>query len=175
MNSLAPELLRIIVCPRDKQTLREEGEFLVCPKADRYRTAERKGAVQIVLPEIRRMLSDGGEAPVQLPNVFGLRSLYHEFRRGFREARDFEVRYWTIPELKTIFSRMIGPLEVTVDGYFSLNAQVSDVGFMPRRYRAIVYTSECLRRLSAYVPALRYVADSLYVCASRQDGGTSNP
>ena len=59
-----------------------------------------KENVQIVLPEIRRVLKTGGEAMVQLPNVFGLRSLYHEIRRGFRETRDFEVRYWTIPELK---------------------------------------------------------------------------
>jgi hypothetical protein len=175
MNSPAPELLRIIVCPRDKRTLREEGKFLVCPKAHRYRTAERKGDRQIVLPEIRRVLSDGGEAVVQLPNIFGLRSLYHEFRRGFRAARDFEVRYWTIPVLKAIFSRLIGPLDVTVDDYFSLNAQVSDAGFMPRQYRAIVYTSECLRRLSAYVAALRYVADSLYISALRKDSGTANP
>lgn len=333
MNSLAPDLLRIIVCPRDKQMLREEGEFLVCPKGHRYRVIEgipillvaeahqthiegdrallvaegdlshvpllklqlgadeidpfvknsigatngslykylvgnlkaypipdirippsdqgtfleigcswgrwtisaaRKGYrvvgidpslkgvlaarrvsqqlgieghflvadgrflpfrdesfsrvfsysvlqhlskadVQNVLPEIRRVLSNGGEALVQLPNVFGLRSLYHELRRGFREARDFEVRYWTIPELKAIFSGMIGPVTVTVDGYFSLNAQLSDVGFMPLRYRAIVYTSECLRRLSAYLPPLRYVADSLYISALREDSHTPNP
>ena len=90
--------------------------------------------------------------------------------RGFRETRDFEVRYWTVPELRTTFSRLIGPAKISVDGYFSLNAQVSDVGFMPPRYRAIVYASDWLRRLSAHMPPLRYVADSLYVTASRQDG-----
>jgi SAM-dependent methyltransferase len=129
-----------------------------------------KENVQIVLPEIRRVLKPGGEAMVQLPNVFGLRSLYHEIRRGFRETRDFEVRYWTIPELKSTFSRLIGPVSVSVDGYFSLNAQVSDVSFMPPRYRAIVYMSEWLRRLSVHIPALSYVADSLYVSALRLDG-----
>jgi hypothetical protein len=63
---------------------------------------------------------------------------------------------------------LIGPVSVSVDGYFSLNAQVSDVAFMPPRYRAVVYTSELLRRLSAHVPALSYIADSLYVSAIRQ-------
>jgi len=82
------------------------------------------------------------------------------------------VRYWTIPELKATFSRLIGPASVSVDGYFSLNAQISDVGFMPLRYRAIVYTSEWLRRLSVHVPALSYIADSLYVSALRPDGAT---
>jgi len=132
-----------------------------------------KENVKIVLPEIRRVLRMGGEALVQLPNVFGLRCLYHELRRGFREARDFEVRYWTVPELKATFSRLIGPASVSVDGYFSLNAQVSDVAFLPPRYRAIVYTSEWLQRLSVHLPALNYIADSLYVTASRLDGVSS--
>ena len=134
-----------------------------------------KQDVQTVLPEIRRVLSDRGEAMVQLPNVFGLRSLYHEIRRGFREPKGFEVRYWTIPELKATFSRLIGPARISVDGYFSLNAQVSDVEFMPPRYRAVVYTSEFLRRLSVHVPALSYLADSLYVNATRLDGAAPSP
>jgi len=184
-----PSLKGVLAARRVSRQLGVEGHFLVAdgrflPFRDEtfsrvfsYSVLQHlsKEDVQTVLPEIRRVLSVGGEALVQLPNVFGLRSLYHECRRLFREARDFEVRYWTIPELKATFARMIGPVRVTVDGYFSLNAQVSDVGFMPRRYRAIVYTSEYLRRLSVHVPALSYVADSLYVSASRQDSGTPNP
>jgi SAM-dependent methyltransferase len=133
-----------------------------------------KENVRITLPEIRRVLKGGGEALVQMPNVFGLRCLYHEIRRGFRETQDFEVRYWTIPELKSTFSRLIGPVSVSVDGYFSLNAQVSDVKFLPGRYRAIVYLSELLRRISTRIPALNYVADSLYVSAVRLDAAPSS-
>jgi len=128
-----------------------------------------------VLPEIRRVLKTGGEALVQLPNVFGVHCLYHEIRSGFRETRDFEVRHWTIPKLKATFSRFIGPARVLVDGYFYLNAQVSDVEFLPRRYRAIVHTSEWLPRLSVHVPALSYIADSLYVSALRLDGFSPSP
>ena len=46
------------------------------------------------LREIHRVLRIGGEALIQMPNVFGIRCLYHQIRRGFREASDFEVRYW---------------------------------------------------------------------------------
>jgi SAM-dependent methyltransferase/uncharacterized protein YbaR (Trm112 family) len=127
-----------------------------------------KEDVRLVLPEIRRVLRPEGEAHVQLPNVLGARCLYHQIRRGFRKARDFEVRYWTLPELKSTFAQTIGPSRVSVDGYFSLNAQLSDVRFLPPHYRAIVYASEALRRLSESVHALRYVADSLYVTASRE-------
>ncbi len=127
-----------------------------------------KDHVQLVLAEIHRVLKPGGESQVQLPHVFGARCLYHQARRGFREARDFEVRYWTIPELKSTFLKSIGPVRITVDGYLSLNAQLSDVRFLPKRYQALVYSSEALRRMSEFVPPLSYLADSLYITATRQ-------
>ncbi len=55
-----------------------------------------------------------------------------------------------------------------MDGYFSLNAQLSHVRFLPPHYRAIVYVSEALHPLSESIHALSYVADSLYVTASRE-------
>jgi SAM-dependent methyltransferase/uncharacterized protein YbaR (Trm112 family) len=178
-----PSLKGVLAARRVFRQLGIEGHFLVAdgrflpfPDASFSRVFSysvlqhlSKENVQIVLPEVRRVLMTGGEALVQLPNVFGVRCLYHEIRRGFRETRDFEVRYWTVPELKATFSRFVGPARVFVDGYFSLNAQTSDVGFLPLHYRAIVYTSEFLRRVSMHVPALRYVADSLYVSALRQE------
>jgi SAM-dependent methyltransferase len=127
-----------------------------------------KRDVGTVLPEIRRALQPAGRCLIQMPNVFGVRCLYHQARRGFRETRDFEVRYWTVPELKRVFGSAIGPSQVAVDGFFSLNPQISDVRLLPRKYRPIVYASEGLRRLSAAVPPLAYVADSLYVTSVRR-------
>ena len=125
-----------------------------------------KADVATVLPEIRRVLAPGGECLVQMPNVFGIRCLYHQARRGFRETRDFEVRYWTVAELKKAFAE-VGPAAVSVDGFFSLNVQASDIHLMPPLYRAIVHASEGLRKASDGVPALTYVADSLYVSARK--------
>jgi SAM-dependent methyltransferase len=127
-----------------------------------------KDHVRLILGEIRRVLKSGGKTLIQLPNARGARCLYHQVRRGFRQARDFEVRYWTISELKSTFSRAIGPARISVDGYLSLNAQVSDVRFLPNRYKALVYSSEALRRVSTLVPSLSYLADSLYVTATRE-------
>ena len=100
-----------------------------------------------------------------MPNVFGIRCLYHQVRRGFRTTKDFEVRYWTIPELKRTFENVLGPTSVGVDGFFSLNPQVSDLHFFPWQYKLLVLLSHNLQRLSKRVPALAYVADSLYVSA----------
>lgn len=121
------------------------------------------------LGEMHRVLRPGGNALVQMPNVFGVRCLYHQVRRGFREARDFEVRYWKPAELLAAFTAGIGPSELSVDGYFSLNVQVSDLRFLPVRYKALVRASEGLRRLSEYVPALVKVADSLYIHSRRAE------
>jgi SAM-dependent methyltransferase/uncharacterized protein YbaR (Trm112 family) len=126
-----------------------------------------KENVRSVLAETHRVLRKGGQSLVQLPNVFGIRCLYHEFRRGFREARDFEVRYWTIPELRRTFGAALGPASVEVDGFFSLNAQISDLRLLPWQYKLIVLLSHRLQRLSRQVPALAYLADSLYVSASK--------
>ena len=122
-----------------------------------------------VLREIRRVLRTGGSSLIQLPNVFGIRCLYHQVRRGFRETRDFEVRYWTVPELRREFSSTIGPASVEVDGFFSLNAQISDLRLFPPHFQAIVLASEGLRRISRLLPPLIYIADSLYITASKSE------
>jgi SAM-dependent methyltransferase/uncharacterized protein YbaR (Trm112 family) len=121
------------------------------------------------LAEIRRVLRVGGDVLVQMPNVFGIRCLYHQMRRGFRETRDFEVRYWRPAELLAAFSASVGPSELSADGYFSLNVQASDLRFLPPKYRALVRASEGLRKLSHYVPLLAKVADSLYVSSRRTE------
>jgi SAM-dependent methyltransferase len=122
-----------------------------------------KSDVHQTLREIRRILTTNGESFIQLPNTFGVRSLYHQARRGLREPRAFEVRYWTIPELRRVFDTLIGPSVVTVDGFFSLNPQAADLHLLPRGARIVVGASELLRTLAERVPPLKYVADSLYV------------
>lgn len=124
------------------------------------------------LQHAARVLRDGGTALVQMPNAFGLRSLYHQLRRGFREARQFEVRYWTPGELRDRFERTIGPAEVTIDGFFSLNPQVADRHLLPTRFRAVVTVSDTLRTLGGKFTPLRYVADSLTIRARKRSGGS---
>ena len=121
----------------------------------------------ITLSEIRRVLRAEGSAMVQMPNVFGVRCLYHQIRRGFREGRDFDVRYWRPTELLSAFTERIGPSELSVDGYFSLNVQPSDLHLLPMKYRALVHASEALRTMSQRIPVLAKIADSLYIKAQR--------
>jgi SAM-dependent methyltransferase/uncharacterized protein YbaR (Trm112 family) len=118
---------------------------------------------RLTLQEVARALHSGGGFLVQMPNCFGIRCLYHQARRGFREGRDFDVRYWTPRELVSTFRAAFGSARVVVDGFFSLNAQISDVNLLPGKYRSVVYASEALRKISGVFSPLTYVADSLYV------------
>jgi 2-polyprenyl-3-methyl-5-hydroxy-6-metoxy-1,4-benzoquinol methylase/uncharacterized protein YbaR (Trm112 family) len=125
-----------------------------------------KADVAAAVAEIGRTAKAGGYSWVQMPNALGVRSLYQLARRGFREGDRFEVRYWRPGELRRAFGT-IGPTELTTDGFFTLNPQKRDLDLLPRRYRALVRTSEALRRLSGRARFLTAVADSVNVRSVR--------
>ena len=89
--------------------------------------------------------------------------------RGFRAARDFEVRSWGAGEIRRGFERLVGPSRLSVDCYFGLGLQKADAELMQVGFRILIATSEFLRRLSLKVPLLKYVADSLYVDSVRTE------
>jgi len=118
--------------------------------------------------EIGRVLTPGGRTVVQMPNAFGIRCLFHQAKRGLREPREFEVRYWSPGELRRMFEDLVGPARLSVDGFFSLNAQPAEADVLPPRYRALVHVSAALARLANRIPPLIRVADSLYVTSDRR-------
>jgi SAM-dependent methyltransferase len=107
-----------------------------------------KADVAIAVGEIARTLKPGGTSWVQMPNTFGVRSVYQLARRGFGEGERFEVRYWRPAELKRVFGA-IGPTTLSTDGFFTLNPQTSDLDLLPRRFRTLVRASEALKRVHA--------------------------
>jgi SAM-dependent methyltransferase len=123
-----------------------------------------KDDARSALHEAARVLGGGGTALVQLPNAFGPRNVLQQALRGFRSARGFEVRYWTPGELARTFEEIVGPAELEIDGFFSLNAQITDVDLLPARSRLVVRLSQRLRRFPWLLP----LADSLYVRALKR-------
>ena len=115
------------------------------------------------LAEAGRVLKLGGHCLVQMPNRFGLRCLFHQARRGFRSPGGFEVRYWSLPELRRAFTSAIGPTRLSVDCFFGLGLQAADLHLMSRSNRLVIHVSELLRSLSKRLPVLSYLADSIYV------------
>ena len=121
-----------------------------------------KENVATVVAEIARVLKPGGSSLVQMPTPFGIRTLYSQARRRFRPAYGFEVRFWSIPSLKRLFSR-IGETEISVDCYFGTGLQKSDSHLMPAKLKFVLSVSEALRKASRFARPLVYVADSVYV------------
>ncbi|MFA5909847.1 MAG: methyltransferase domain-containing protein [Vicinamibacterales bacterium] len=113
--------------------------------------------------EMGRVLRRGGAAKVQMPTRFGLRCLYHQARRRFREPVNFEVRYWTLPELRRLFSVIDDDVRFEVDGYFGIGLQKADAPLMTPMLAAILRVSEALKASSHVVRPLVWVADSVFV------------
>ena len=124
-----------------------------------------KEQAKLSLDEIGRILKNKGVSLIQMPNCFGIRNLYHQARRGFKEpqALSFDVRYWLPQEMKRVFSDSIGRTSLSIDGFFSLNAQKNNSEFLPLRYRILVNCSGMLKKASEYIPFLVYLADSIYI------------
>ena len=117
--------------------------------------------------EIGRALRPGGSSLIQMPNVFGIRCLFHQLKRGFREPRHFEVRYWTISELRRALASKIGTTDISVDCFFGIGLQAADLRLMPPGRQCLIRLSEALRRMSQFLRWMSYGADSIYL-ASRK-------
>ena len=113
--------------------------------------------------QVHRCLKPGGTSLIQMPNRFGIRSAFHLAKRGFSEGEKFDVRYYTPSELEDIFREIFGNATLSVDGYFGLGIQPSDMGIMSPFGRLVTRSSECLRKASLRAPVLKNVADSLYI------------
>ncbi len=126
-----------------------------------------KADARACLGSVGRVLAPGGEAVVQMAGSRGPWNLVKQARVGFREATRFDVRYWSVGELRAAFREAIGKVHVCADGYFTLNPQAADLDLLTATGKAVVVVSEALRRMSRLLPPLVGVADSVYVHARK--------
>lgn len=126
----------------------------------------RPDALQAI-QEIRRVIASGGQSLIQMANKFGARSGYHQARRRFRQAREFEVRYWSPRQLTSTFNQHIGPSSLEIDAFLGLGSQAADFSLMPVRFKIVIGASELGRLMGRVLPPLRWIADSLYVRSVR--------
>jgi SAM-dependent methyltransferase len=118
--------------------------------------------------EAARVVRRGGRVLIQMANLLGVRQLYNQARDTIRgEQNLFRVRRWLPSELMATFRELVGPAELTADGYFSLNAQPTDVDLLRPLPRAVVRASEMLKGVSRRFSPLALVADSVFIDARR--------
>ena len=120
-----------------------------------------KADADLALQEVKRTLHDNGIFRIQMASAWGVRSFQHQVRRRFREAHSFEVRYWSPMELRAKFNELFDVVRMSVDCYFGLGLQPSDLSIMPLSKRAVIHASELLKSVSSRIAPLKYLADSL--------------
>jgi SAM-dependent methyltransferase len=120
------------------------------------------------LREAARVTRPGGTVLIQLANLLGVRQLYNQARDVASGERGlFRVRRWTPREMLSAFNELVGPARLTADGFFSLNAQATDLDLMAPFPKMVVRASEALKGLAARFYPLTWAADSLFVSATR--------
>jgi len=117
------------------------------------------------IEQARMVSKPAAQLLIQMPNRFGVRCLYHQWKRRFRPPERFEVRYYSPSMLKKMFGHHYGPCKLSVDGYFGLGIQPSDRQMMPLPKKLVIDTSELLRCTSRAIRPLVCLADSLYISA----------
>jgi SAM-dependent methyltransferase len=113
----------------------------------------------LALGEAGRVLQPEGALLVQLAHAGAFISLLHRMRRGFRAPKGFEVRYWSLRELRETFGRIFHAHEVRAHCLFGLGLEPSDRPYLPARARMAISVSEALRSFRL----MRRLADSVYV------------
>jgi SAM-dependent methyltransferase/uncharacterized protein YbaR (Trm112 family) len=171
-----PGLESILPARRIARQLGVEARFLVgdaryVPFRDgRFDVVYSYGVLQHFSPadakraitEAARVVAGSGTVLIQMAARYGLLSMFQQARRGFRDARGFEVRYWKPSEIEAAFRSLIGPTVLAADGYLTLNPQPSDLDLLPFHSRQVVRWSETMRALSRRIPALLEIADSIF-------------
>ena len=119
--------------------------------------------MRMATAEMHRVLAANGTFRIQLANALGIRSLYHQLRRGFSKPKGFAVRYLRPKQIKCLFQPYGSDVELMPDCYFGLGLQTSDSEFMTPFKRFVLRASEVLKRAAAIFRPLPLLADSLLV------------
>jgi hypothetical protein len=122
----------------------------------------------ICIAQLGRVLSRGGFAKIQMAHKGGLRSTYIRTRRDYLDAGHFRVRYWSLADLRAEFEGKIGPSKLTAEAFGGLGLLYEDRDYVSTKAKVLIAISARLKKVSTFVRPLIYLADSVYVAATKQ-------
>jgi SAM-dependent methyltransferase/uncharacterized protein YbaR (Trm112 family) len=122
---------------------------------------------EMALREIGRILRPDGTSKIQMAHIGGMRSRYRR-RPEYKSPEEFQVRYWSLPQLESAFERAIGRSTIRAEAFGGL-------GLLPEEFRQVSYAgqalitlSEMLKRATQLAPSLIRLADSIVVESCRK-------
>lgn len=116
-----------------------------------------------VSKEIYKGLKPNGFSYIQMPTKIGLKGFMHRAKNKFAEPIGFDVRYWSIKQLKNRFGNNIGPTTFETDCFFGIGLQYADIDKVKWAYKPFFAISEFLKTLSKTIKPITYFADSVFV------------
>ena len=122
--------------------------------------------VRATLSSLAPTLRPDATTKLHLLNRYGLRSIQVQLFRLFREARDFETRYWSPSEMLRCFSIDIGPSALEIDGFF-VQGRYEDRHLFRPHHRLLVECSHTLTSMARWLPLLKNIADNVFVVSRR--------
>ena len=123
---------------------------------------------ETAIAEMGRVLRQDGFAKIQMAHKGGLRSTYHRTRPDYASGGTFRVRYWSLPSLRRVFEKHIGPTTVTAEAFGGLGLLAEDRRYVTGKAKLLIGTSQTLKMLSRIARPLIRLADSVYVVAVKR-------
>lgn len=123
---------------------------------------------EMAAAEVGRVLRHGGRAQIQMAHKGGLRSTYSRLRREYLESGSFRVRYWSLRSIRDCFEKNIGPSTIRAEAFGGLGLLIEDRNRVALKAKILIYVSATLKKLSAFLRPLIYLADSVYVISIKQ-------
>lgn len=120
-----------------------------------------------ILGEIGRILKPGGTSLIQMPNRNAIRSQMVLKGRNYNEGEEFDVRYYTIEELLSLFGLTSGPTKTSVDCFFGLNVRPEDRDLVDLKSKAIILMSETFKNIANRLTPLQAYADSVFLHSTK--------
>jgi 2-polyprenyl-3-methyl-5-hydroxy-6-metoxy-1,4-benzoquinol methylase len=116
------------------------------------------------LGECARILRAGGNLLIELPVSHGLTNFRHLLfgRRDTEHPQSWDVRYYSLKEIRALLRNIIGPPRIWPDCYFGIGVRPEDRDIIPWPNKAIVWLSEIFKALARILPPIRWLADSVF-------------
>jgi hypothetical protein len=126
-----------------------------------------KKDAELSIAEMGRVLHQGGFAKIQMAHKGGLRSTYWRTRPDYPDS-DFNIRYWSLDEMRDAFEMNIGSSTLMAEAFGGLGLLEEDQSYVSTKAKMLIALSTLLKKTSILVPPLICVADSVYVVSTKQ-------
>jgi len=129
------------------------------------------------LQAINRILAPGGFTKLEFPNKNGIRNKTGPARTNAKFANDYnswKVRYYTIREYRNYFMDIFKNFNFTNHSFLGIGVLKEDLKYVSLKNKLLCSISLLGSLLTKIVPGLKWISDSIYINAVKENEGIVN-